>query len=291
MTLEYAMNRKNDFKEFLNLKQHPTKAKAVELCGEEFINELTAQKILAKDDLFWERVCEKLNVPEYQKQRHLRLQEEQREKERLLANLKLFEKRNRKEWELLIFELPDSNIFDKKYVAIAQKDDIKIENLDIFYWGKTPNDAFGKICSPIDSLEHRIKKAIELQERYLVLKSIYLMFLYLSGDDNYAEFCREDIENKEKFLGISSWINLDFDILNKLERDAFVSRRWTSNNATTLTKKGILSAINCLKNLDLEEPEKSLLNLKLQKKSYHEEYANYENKYDVNNVDEIDNID
>jgi len=285
------MNRKNDLKEFLNLKQQPTKAKAIELCGEEFINELTAQKILAKDDLFWERVCEKLSVPEYQKQRYLRVQEEQREKERLLANLKLFEKRNRKGWEVLIFELPDSNIFDKKYVAIAQKDDIKIENLDILYWGKTPNDAFGIVCSPIDSLEYRIKKAIELQERYLVLKSIYLMFLYLSGDDHYAEFCREDIENKEKFLGITSWINLDFDILDKLERDGFVSRRWPSNNATTLTKKGILSAINCLKNLDLEEPEKSLLNLKLQKKSYHEEYANYENKYDVNNLDEIDDID
>jgi len=182
----------------------------------------------------------------------------------------------------LIFELPDSNIFDKKYVAIAQKDDIKIENLDILYWGKTPNDAFGIVCSPIDRLEYRIKKAIELQERYLVLKSIYLMFLYLSGGDNYATIDKE-IGNKEDFLGISSWINLDFDILNKLERDGFVSRKWTSNNATTLTKKGILSAINCLKNLDLEEPEKSLLNLKLQKKSYHEEYANYENKYDVNN--------
>ena len=156
-----------------------------------------------------------------------------------------------------------------------------IDHLGKFYWGDTPNNAFGRICSPIDSREDRIQRAIEAEEKYLILKLFYLILLYLSGGDYYAVIHKEDAKNRENFVGRFSWINLDFGILKALERDAFISNRWTSPHSTILTKKGILAAINILRNIVLEEPEQSLLKLKLEDLSYHKKYVAYENQYDA----------
>ncbi len=55
------MEKKN-FKAFTKL--NPLKKNAIQLCGQEFVDSLTANGIYAKDDEFWIEVNRKLNIPD-----------------------------------------------------------------------------------------------------------------------------------------------------------------------------------------------------------------------------------
>ena len=79
------MSKKYDFREFTKLPA--TKANAIELCGKDFIDKLTVQKIFAKDELFWEEICKLLNIPDIKKQEEERLENLVKEKERLLVKV------------------------------------------------------------------------------------------------------------------------------------------------------------------------------------------------------------
>ena len=123
------MSKKYDFREFTKLPA--TKANAIERCGKDFIDKLTAQKIFAKDELFWEEICKLLNIPDIKKQEEERLENLVKEKERLLKNKKLFDTKEKQDWKVLIFELPDSDILGKQYLAEAYKNEDEIKGYPI----------------------------------------------------------------------------------------------------------------------------------------------------------------
>jgi hypothetical protein len=126
------MSKKYDFREFTQLPA--TKANAIKLCGKDLIDKLTAQKILSKDELFWEEICKNLNIPDMKKQREQeekeRLENQEKERQKLLTNKKLIDKKENKGWEVSIFELPDSEIFGKNILQKHTKKNIKIYWMD-----------------------------------------------------------------------------------------------------------------------------------------------------------------
>lgn len=92
------MEKKN-FNAFTKL--NPLKKNAIQLCGQEFVDSLTANGIYAKDDEFWIEVNRKLNIPDdayeqskiREKENKKQALEEERarekaEMERLLSNKK-----------------------------------------------------------------------------------------------------------------------------------------------------------------------------------------------------------
>jgi hypothetical protein len=153
------MGKKYDFQEFTKLPA--TKANAIERCGKDFIDKLTAQKIFAKDELFWEEICNLLNIPDMKKQREQeeeeRLENREKERQRLLTNKKLIDKKEDKGWEILIFELPDSGIFGRKYFAEAYKEEYKnlldgYKNegeIQLNNWVSSPSEAFTAFSTSI----------------------------------------------------------------------------------------------------------------------------------------------
>jgi hypothetical protein len=277
------MNKKYDFREFTKLPA--TKANAIKLCGEDFIDKLTAQKIFAKDELFWEEICKLLNIPDIKKQEEERLENLVKEKERLLKNKKLFDTKEKQDWKILIFELPDSDILGKQYLAEAYKNEDEIKCHQEFYWGRTPNQAFSKICNFIHESEKQAERSLAFNERYIILKYIYLLLLYLSGHDDHATVISKQQKNKENFLGIQSWINLDFEILNRMEIEKLLSQPQRGGNNykkvtyARLSKKGIIKARDILKNIDLGI-ETLFVQSFLDKRSYHDDYISYQGIYD-----------
>ncbi|MBG1258014.1 hypothetical protein [Nostoc commune] len=96
---------------------------------------MTKKGIYAKDSEFWAEVNKKLNIPDdaYESKQareqaeceQLLLEKkakEQAEKERLLANKKEIHSKNRKDWKITVFELPESDIFGNKFVAECTKE-------------------------------------------------------------------------------------------------------------------------------------------------------------------------
>ncbi|MCW5313762.1 hypothetical protein GTQ43_08070 [Nostoc sp. KVJ3] len=91
---------------------------------------MTKKGLYAKDIEFWEEVNKKLNIPndayesKQSRQQAGREQvllekkaKEQAEEERLLANKKEIRSENRKDWKITVFELPESDIFGKRFVS------------------------------------------------------------------------------------------------------------------------------------------------------------------------------
>jgi hypothetical protein len=117
------------------LKKH-----ALQLCGQEFITELNRQGLHAKDDEFWQAVNNKLNIPadahtarqqreqeERERQGQEKLEREANETRRLLNGKKQVRKQTRNGWEIAVHELPDSELFGKKFIGVVKKESSQIE--------------------------------------------------------------------------------------------------------------------------------------------------------------------
>ncbi|OKH17123.1 DUF6429 family protein [[Limnothrix rosea] IAM M-220] len=269
------MNKKYDFKKFTGY--NATKYKAIELCGKEFIDGLIAQKIFAKDDQFWILVCEKLEIPDMKEkeERERKLAEERREQEkkRLLNQKTIHCIRERKGWEISIFEMPESDIFSDKYCAVALKDgDFINHTSNPYYWGESWNVSYDRLCSLIDVKERSKASQIERDTQTKLMQQLYLIILYISGWDIHHTFNDEE-PNKQNFYSIQSWISMDFGTLDLLEEKGLVDqpqtkgKHYRKRTYVEVTKEGIRKARQLLRELDFDGMQELL-----QKTAYHEEY-------------------
>lgn len=285
------INAKKDFELFT--QKQALKKNTVELCGQEFIDQLTSQGIYAKDEQFWVEVNQHLNIPSSEKQQAETLAREKVEQERLLQNKQKLFQRERREWMISVYELPPSEIYGKKYMAEARKEHDVIITTDCQYWGNKSNHAYSIICSILDKDINKQKQIKDEAERYqmfledyLVLKPLYLMILYLSGWDEYNSCLSGDITKdercKENFTGIQSWIGLQFKILDFLQTEGLLEqpqkggKNYKKVTYVELTKKGIKLARDVLKQINLDGVE-SLLS----QRDYHEDYLHYQSNLDI----------
>ncbi|ELS34637.1 MULTISPECIES: DUF6429 family protein [Pseudanabaena] len=283
-------NRKN-FQAVTNLQ--PLKKNATQVCGQEFIDTLTARHIYAKDDIFWLEVNCYLNIPNnaYEqmliaKQEELKIHEanlateRQSEIVRLLENKRLLYEKTRQSWTIKLFESPESKMFGKYFAEATSLDNTPLTSS--FF--DTVHKAEQNIFSLIDQFDNKNEKEVLFTKYYRVLKPIYLMFLYLSGSDEYFEKER----CKETFTGVRSWISLQWDILDRLEKEGLLEqpqRKSPNPKKVTyveLTKNGIKEARKNLQNINLDGVDALLL-----ERTYHEEYIKHKTNLDLNR--EIDN--
>jgi hypothetical protein len=287
------------------------KRNAIQVCGKEFIDSL---KLYAKNDDFWIEVNRHLDIPDDAYEQKLAREKEeqerkeaekQAEKERLLNNKKAVRTKTREDWKITVFELPESKIYGKQYMAEGINLSDSEKTVYSFSWGNNVNQAYCNACNSIDSkkqrlkeLERRLEEEREYKKYYNFIKIIYLMLLYLSGWDEYNPYLSNSEEKrcKENFTGVRSWIGLDFNILNKLEREKLIEqpqregKNYKKVTYVELTKKGMQLARETLKNINLEGAEPLLEQL-----DYHEEYIAYQSHIDImreedDDDDDCDNI-
>ncbi|MEI6330288.1 MAG: DUF6429 family protein [Pseudanabaena sp. ELA645] len=278
-------NRKN-FQAVTNLQ--PLKKNATQVCGQEFIDTLTARDIYAKDDNFWLEVNRYLNIPNNAYEQMLIVKQEERKMHeanleaerqseimRLLENKRLLYEKTRHSWTIKLFESPESKMFGK-YFAEATNLDIPPLTTSFF---DTVHKAEQNIFSLIDQFDSKNEKEVLFAKYYRVLKPIYLMFLYLSGWDEHFEKER----CKETFTGVRSWIGLQWDILDRLEKEGLLEQpqRQSPNPKKVtyieLTKNGIKEARKNLQDINLGGVDALLL-----ERTYHEEYIKYRQNLDIN---------
>lgn len=283
------MDKKN-FEAFTNLPA--LKKNAIQLCGQEFINELTVKGIYAKHDEFWRIVNNKLNIPDDayeikqardQEQKERKLVEEkareQAEIERLFANKKELYSKNRQGWEITVFELSESDKYGNKFIAQCTKElDFQLTT----YFTKSPGDSYSTACNLVDEFERQQEKSRHFMERYQVLKPLYLMIIYLSGGDVYnpdfgnskKKYC------KENFIGINFYNGFDFEIVKRLEAEKLLEIS-TTKKTVTMTIKGMREARDILLHINIEG-----VDVLLEQRDYHEEYINYQNQLDVSDKEQ-----
>jgi hypothetical protein len=278
------MHKKN-FEAHTNLK--PLKKNAVQLCGAEFVNSLTAKGIYAKVDEFWQEINKNQNIPDnayYQKKvieqakREAILAEERaREKaeiENLIANKTEVFTKDRSGWKITVFELPATDKYGNKFVAeCTTAPDLKLNT----YFSKSQTDAYSQACNIVDKFEKEQQELIRFSEHYIVLKPLYLMLIYLSGSDQYDPYLGKYKEKRcrENFIGINSWNGFDFEIINYLESEGLLQLSAT-RRSLTMTKKGMKVAIDSLKKINIEG-----LQTLLEKREYHEDYIHYQSDLDI----------
>lgn len=273
------------------LKKH-----AVQLCGQDFITELNRQGLHAKDDKFWQAVNNKLNIPtdahtaRQQREREERKQQEQErieceanETRRLLDGKKQVRNQTRNGWEIAAYELPDSEIFGKKFIGIAKKESSQIEENTSFC--DTPGRAYSSAYGLADSLDYQEQREIEFQRRYRVLKPLYLAAIYLTaslGDEfvgNYGERSPREPEARqqfylEHFVGVGSYKNFDFNILDRLEKEGMLKYS-TTRKSLTINKAAIREAIEVAQQMNIPGMEELLRD-----KIIHLECLDYQNRYE-----------
>ncbi|BAY77227.1 hypothetical protein NIES25_36870 [Nostoc linckia NIES-25] len=275
---------KNNFEAFTNLAA--LKKNAIQVCGQEFIDSLTKKGIYAKDSEFWAEVNKKLNIPDdayksrqarekAERERQLleKKAKEQAEEQRLLANKKEIRSENRKGWKITVFELPESDILGKKFIAESTKKP-NLEKITGFC--NTKGDAYSQACSFVDRFEMQQERSRIFQERYALMKPLYLMIIYISSDDDYNEYIKNSRENsKENFTGVSFWNGFEFKIIDELVAEGLLE---LSDSKTTLTmnKKGMKLAREVLKKINLDGVDRLL-----EQREYHEEYINYISELDI----------
>jgi len=276
---------KENFEAHTNLK--PLKKNAIQLCGAEFVNSLTAKGIYAKTDDFWREINLNQNIPDNaysqkkikeQTEREAILAEERaREKaeiENLIANKTEVFTKNRSGWKITVFELPATDKYGNKFVAECTKEpDLK----ETTCFSKSKGDAYSQACNIVDNFEKEQQELIRLSEHYIVLKPLYLMLIYLSGSDQYEPYLEKYKEKRcrENFIGINSWNGFDFEIINYLESEGLLQLSAT-RRSLTMTKKGMKVARDSLKKINI----KGLKTL-LDERDYHEDYINYQNDLDI----------
>jgi hypothetical protein len=201
--------------------------------------------------------------------------ERQSEIMRLLENKRLLYEKTRHSWTIKLFESPESKMFGK-YFAEATNLDIPPLTTSFF---DTVHKAEQNIFSLIDQFDSKNEKEVLFAKYYRVLKPIYLMFLYLSGWDEHFEKER----CKETFTGVRSWIGLQWDILDRLEKEGLLEQpqRQSPNPKKVtyieLTKNGIKEARKNLQDINLGGVDALLL-----ERTYHEEYIKYRQNLDIN---------
>lgn len=216
---------KNNFEAFTNLPA--LKKNAIQVCDQEFIDSLTKKGIYAKDSEFWEEVNKKLNIPndayeikqarEQAERKQLLLEnkaKEQAETQRLLINKKEIFSKNRKDWKITVFELPESDIFGKNFLAECTKEPDLIKTT---WFYKNQEEAYRRACNLADEFEVQQESLRIFMEHYAVMKPLYLMIIYLSSGDQHNEYLNNSREkSKENFTGVNCWNGFDFEIINAL---------------------------------------------------------------------------
>jgi hypothetical protein len=214
---------------------------------------------------------------------------EKAEQERLLKNKTKHSHKTREDWTITIYKLPDSEMYGKKYVAEARNENHLIQNFGLYHWKDNPNHVYSDMCNVVDEYINKEKKLISFLQDYKVFQPLYLMLLYLSGWDNHNEFLsiNSDERGKETFTGVQSWIGLDFEILNFLEKEKLIEqpqrgdKNYKKVTYIELTKKGIKMARDFLKQTNLEG-----VDLLLSQRDYHEEYLNHQTRLDIRREEE-----
>ena len=282
---------KTNFEAFTNLPS--LKKNAIQVCGQEFIDNLTKKGIYAKDSEFWQEVNRKLNVPDdayeikqarEQAEREQKLLEaktkEQAEKQRLLANKKEIHSKNRKGWKITVFKLPESDIFGKKFIAQCTKEP---ELLKTTWFCETQGEVYSRACNIIDEFDIQQERLRIFMEHYAVMKDLYLMIIYLSSGDQHNRYINNNRENsKENFTGVSCWNGFDFEIINALVAEGLLELS-TTRKRMTMNKKGMKAARQILQRINIDGVERLL-----EQREYHEEYINHTSKLDIMQDEEED---
>ncbi|MEQ8976030.1 MAG: hypothetical protein RIE73_37325 [Coleofasciculus sp. C1-SOL-03] len=275
------MEKKN-FKAFTNL--NPFKKNAIQLCGQEFVDSLTANGIYAKDDKFWIEVNRKLNIPDNAyDQRKIRekvereqalaeeIAREKAEMERLLSNKKKFDSKNRNDWTIVVFELLETDEHGNKFVAECTKSSGAKLTTQLF---ETSQEAYSRACNLVDENEKQSQKYRRFIEHYQVLKPLYLMLIYLSGGDEHYDYLKSRPKKRgiENFIGVSFYNGFDYDIIAQLEKEGLLERS-TTGDSLILFKKGMQVARDMLKTINIDGVERLL-----EQRNYHEDYINYKSQ-------------
>ncbi|MEH2234257.1 MAG: hypothetical protein V7K71_32315 [Nostoc sp.] len=282
---------KNNFEAFTSLPA--LKKNAIQVCGQEFIYSLTKKGIYAKDSEFWEEVNKKLNIPDdayeskqsrQQAEREQVLLEkkakEQAEEERLLANKKEIRSENRKDWKITVFELPESDICGKRFVAEYTREPDLPEKT---WFCNTKGDAYSQACNRVDELERREESSRFFMEHYAVMKDLYLIIIYLSSRDQHNRYLNNSRENsKENFTGVDCWNGFNFEIINALEAEGLLELS-TTKKTLTMNKKAMKAAREILQKINIDGVYRLL-----EQRQYHEEYINYTSPLDIMEEQEED---
>ncbi|MEH2124207.1 DUF6429 family protein [Nostoc sp.] len=275
---------KNNFEAFTNLPA--LKKNAIQVCGQEFIDSLTKKGIYAKDSDFWEKVNNKLNIPddayeskqarEQAEKEQLLLEKkvkEQSEKQRLLANKKEIRSKNRKDWKITVFELPESETFGKNFIAECTKEPDLIKTT---WFCKNQEEAYSRACNLADEFEVQQESLRIFMEHYAVMKDLYLMIIYLSSGDQHNSYLNNNRENyKENFTGVSCWNGFDFAIINALVAEGLLELS-TTKKSMVMNKKGMKAAREVLQKINIDGVDRLL-----EQREYHEEYINYKSQLDI----------
>ena len=275
---------KNNFEAFTNLPA--LKKNAIQACGQEFIDSLTKKSIHAKDSEFWEEVNNKLNIPddayeskqarEQAEKEQLLLEKkvkEQSEKQRLLANRKEIRTKNRKDWKITVFELPESEIFGKNFLAECTKEPNLIKTT---WFCNNQEEVYSRACNLADEFEVQQESLRIFMEHYAVMKDLYLMIMYLSSGDQHNYYLNNNRENsKENFTGVSCWNGFDFDIINALLTEGLVELSSTKNKLI-MNKQGMKTAREVLNKINIDGVGRLL-----EQREYYEEYINYKSQLDI----------
>ncbi|MBN3891150.1 MAG: hypothetical protein HWQ43_19035 [Nostoc sp. JL31] len=280
---------KNNFEAFTNLPA--LKKNAIQLCGQEFIDSLTQKGLYAKDSEFWEEVNKKLNIcddayeikqaREQAEREQLLLKKkakEQAETQRLLTNKKEIFSKNRKNWKITVFELPESDIFGKNFLAECTKEPDLIKTT---WFYKNQEEAYSRACNLADEFEVQQESLRIFQERYAVMKPLYLMIIYLSSGDQHNEYLNNSREkSKENFTGVNCWNGFDFEIINALVAEGLLE--FSSNkNKLIMKKQAMKAAREVLNKINIDGVDRLL-----EQREYHEEYINYISELDIMDEEE-----
>jgi len=278
------MEKKN-FKAFTNL--NPLKKNAIQLCGQEFVDSLTANGIYAKDDKFWIEVNRKSNIPDNAyDQRKIRdkvkreqalaeeIARDKAEMERLLSNKKELYSKNRSDWTIVVFEMLGTDKYGNKFVAECTKssgDKLTTQS------SMTSQEAYSRACSLVDENEKKSKQVRNFIEHYQVLKPLYLMLIYLSGWDEYNPYLgsRPKKCGIENFIGVGFYSGFDYNIIYHLEKEGLIELS-TNRKTLILLKKGMQVARDMLKKINIDGVERLL-----EQRNYHEDYINYKSELDL----------
>ncbi|MEB3281665.1 MAG: DUF6429 family protein [Lyngbya sp.] len=231
---------KRDFEAATNRKA--TRENAIQECGFKFIHKLNCYGISVNYQEFWQAVNKQLNIPD-----GLYLKKKEDYRIQLLTNAKVVSTQKKNQWEITVFELQTPDEYGNKFVAECTKDS---ETRELTAVSKTKSAAHSRGYNLVYELEKREKHL----KRCKILQSVYLIFLYLSSSDEYFDDC-EDINDIEKLWRITSWINLDFEILDQLENEELLTKPQQGKKKITyisLTPEGVQKSIELLKQINLE---------------------------------------
>jgi hypothetical protein len=199
----------------------------------------------------------------------------------LLDRKKQVRKNTRHGWEIVTYQLPNSEIFGQKFIAIAKKESSQIEENTGFC--DTIDRAYGIACSLADNHNREEQRELEFQRRYRVLKPLYLLAIYLFSWDDFRG-CYDDRPPRdpearrqfylEHFNGVGSYKGFDFDILDRLKQEGLLE---SSNTSKTLTinKAAVRQAIEAANQMNIPGMEELLSD-----KAIHLECLDYKNRYE-----------